>query len=108
LWPKITQRIAGDCIQKYADKGGQRPRKRWEIAPYASTVARIGEQERWLQALPVTKRDFDEAVDSFAVRPPSNSTRHVAALHFPARLTSTDGGMRSRLAASEDSADSEK
>jgi hypothetical protein len=32
-----------------------------------------------------------------SVRPPSSGTRHVAALHFPARLISTDGGMIPKL-----------
>ena len=58
-------------------------------------VARIGERARWLRGL--TASDFDNSVDSFAVRPPSNSTRHVAALHFPGRLDGSEAGITPKL-----------
>ena len=89
-WPYITKRIAADCISKHAAQGWQQPSRRWEIAPYASTVARIGEHERWLHNL--CKRDFEPLIDSFAIRPPNNSVRHVAALHFPGRLNGLEAG----------------
>ena len=89
-WPYITKRIAADCISKHAAQGWQQPSRRWEIAPYASTVARIGEHERWLHNL--CKRDFEPLIDSFAIRPPTNSVRHVAALHFPGRLNGLEAG----------------
>ena len=41
-WPLITNRIAADSISKHAAQGWQQPAQRWEIAPYASTVSRIG------------------------------------------------------------------
>ena len=94
-WPLITQRIAAKCITAYAQQNGRRPEHRWEIAPYASAVARIGERERWLHAL--RRKDFEASVDSFAVRPPSNSTRHVAALHFPGRLDGSEAGIIPKL-----------
>ena len=45
----------------------------------------------------MSKKDCDTSVDSFAVRPPSNSTRHVAALHFPTRLDCMDAGSHPKL-----------
>ena len=94
-WPLITARIIKDHVDTYQAQGWQQPNHRWEIAPYASAVARIGERERWLHNF--CKKDCDETVDSFAVRPPSNSTRQVAALHFPTRLSSVDAGRHPKL-----------
>ena len=94
-WPMVTERIVGDSVSKHQAQGWRQPLNRWEIAPYASAVSRIGERERWLRNL--CKSDCDTTVDSFAVRPPSNSTRHVAALHFPTRLDGFDAGSRPKL-----------
>ena len=94
-WPLVTQRITEGCVAAYERQGGHKPVHRWEIAPYASAVARIGERERWLNAL--RRTDYDPSVDSFAVRPPSNSARHVAALHFPGRLDGSEAGIIPKL-----------
>ena len=94
-WPLVTKRIVDADVSKHREQGWPQPQNRWEIAPYASAVARIGERERWLNKLRQT--NCDTTVDSFAVRPPSNGTRHVAALHFPMRLDSCDAGSRPKL-----------
>ena len=94
-WPLITERIVGDCVAKHTSSGGQTPQHRWEVAPFASLVARIGERDRWIAAL--RKTDYDLTVDSFAMRPPSNSARHVAALHFPGRIDCLDAGLHPKL-----------
>jgi hypothetical protein len=45
-WPFITEPtgIVGDSVSKHRTQGWQQPRHRWEIAPYESVVARIGER----------------------------------------------------------------
>ena len=75
-WPLITERIVGDCVSKHSAQGWQQPRHRWEIAPYASVVARIGERERWLHSW--CKYDGVKPGDSFTERPPTNGARQVS------------------------------
>ena len=94
-WPLLTKRITDQSVATHTQRGGSRPLHRWEIAPYASAVARIGERERWLDA--IRKKDFDPDIDSFAMRPPSNGTRHVAAMHFPGRLDGSEVGLIPKL-----------
>ena len=60
----VTGRIVDDSVSKHHEKGWPQPQSRWEIAPYASVVSRIGERERWLGNM--SKKDCDTSVDSFA------------------------------------------
>jgi hypothetical protein len=88
-WISSTNKIIQPLLLRADQLGIPRPTKAWKVAPYASVVARIAAQETWIRG---TLTDIEHANHCFALPPPSNSRRHVAAIHFSTRLTGAEGG----------------
>ena len=88
-WPVITKRVSASA----GPRGGS-PLKWWEISPYASVAARVGERERWIDLM---NKDIDWACHSFAMRPPTHAKQHTATLHWSRRLKKTDAGSIPKL-----------
>jgi hypothetical protein len=90
-WPFVTQRIAGSILQacNVAGPAWQPPTERREVGPYASVVARLGEQVRWIAKM---QQGIHWMCDSFALRPPAGAKSQTTALYWTSRLQSTDAG----------------
>jgi hypothetical protein len=93
-WTTVTSRISKKTVDVCNRASWQRPERWWENSPYASVVARVGERERWMNHM---NQGIDWACHSFAVRPPSQSKQHTAALHWSTRLRNTDAGSIAKL-----------
>jgi hypothetical protein len=70
-------------------RGWNEPVHSWHVAPHASVMARVRAQQQWISE---GLDDLDTATHCFAARPPSNGKRHLAAIHFLARLDGLEGG----------------
>jgi hypothetical protein len=88
-WASLTFKVAGGAQDTCEEAEWLAPKKRREVAPYASVVARVGERERWIARM---QRGIDWMCDSFALRPPPGARRQTAALHWTSRLRCTDAG----------------
>ena len=90
-WHFVTGRVVNDSLKTCREAGAAwgPPKKRREVAPYASVVARVGERARWIAKM---KHGLHWMFDSFALRPPAGARRQTAALHWTSRLRDTDAG----------------
>lgn len=88
-WIMSTNKILQPLLQRADQLAIPLPTIAWRVAPYASIIARIAAQETWTRS---SMKNIEHANHCFAVRPPSNSRRHVAAIHFITRLTGAEGG----------------
>ena len=84
-----TFKVAGGAQDTCEEAEWLVQKKRREVAPFASVVARVGERERWIARM---QRGIDWMCDSFALRPPPGARRQTAALHWTSRLRCTDAG----------------
>ena len=62
-----TFKVAGGAQDTCEEAEWLVQKKRREVAPFASVVARVGERERWIARM---QRGIDWMCDSFALRPP--------------------------------------
>jgi len=94
-WTSVTNNITATLVRKHADQQWLLPpEERWEVSPYASAVARIGESDRWISDM---RKDAVATCCSFMDRPPSNGKRHSLALHWPMRLNGLEAGKTPKL-----------
>lgn len=94
-WAAVTDRMVLPTLKEFERAGGDYPLRRWDVAPYASAVARIGVQQRWISKL---NQGIQWACQSFSMRPPTSAKRQTPALLWSTRISNTDTGLIPKLA----------